>query len=116
MALMEKITLMLTIGFRTEIPEPYFTDIIDMAMKHVRPEKPDMIVFTINMGEHIHLEDDGRTLMFPMPNLPKKVYAKLENFQPPETWDSIHSPEDAQDLEDAGIRQYVLTIMLAEEY
>jgi hypothetical protein len=116
MASMEKITIMLTIGFRTEIPEPYFTDIIDLAMKHIRPEKPDMIVFTPNTGEHIHLEDEGRTLIIPMLNLPKKIYAKHDNFRPPETWDNIYSPEDAQDLKDAGIRQYTLTIMLAEEY
>ena len=113
---MEKITMMLTIGFRTEIPEPYFTDIIDNAMKHVRPKKPDMIVFTPNSSEHVHLEDEGRTLIIPMSNLPKKVYAKLDNFQPPETWDSLYSPEDAQDLKTAGIRHHVLTVMLAEEY
>jgi hypothetical protein len=107
---------MLTTGFRTEITEPYFADIIDLSMKHIRPEKPDMIVFTPNTGERIHLEDEGRTMIIPMPNLPKKVYAKLDNFQPSETWDCIYLPEDAQGLKDAGIRQYVLTIMLAEEY
>lgn len=103
---MEKITLMLTVGFRTEIPEPYFTDIMDLAMKHIKPEKPDMIVFTPNTEEQMRLEDEGRTLIFPMPNLPKKVCAKLDSFEPPETWDNIYSPEDAQDLKNAGIRQF----------
>jgi len=116
MAVLEKTTVMLTIGFRTEIPEPHFTNIMGFAMQHVRPEKPDMIVFTPDTQKKRHLEDEGRTLIVPVEGLPKKVYAKLDNFQPPETWDKVYSQEDAQELKDAGIRQFTLTFMLAEEY
>jgi len=103
---MEKVLPMFTIGFRSEIPPDLQAKIITLAMSKLSPET-DFIVFRNETGEP-HYEDEGRTYVFYLPELPKKVYVKLDDFGSPEElskWAGY--PTKAR---------YVATYMLAEEY
>lgn len=95
-----------TIGFRTEIPSDLQAKIIKKALAKISP-KTDFIVFRNELGTS-HYEDEGRTYVYYMPKLPKKVYVKLEDYGSPE----ILSEQLGYKVD----TQYIITFMLAEEY
>ncbi|RLF38194.1 MAG: hypothetical protein DRN03_00330 [Thermoplasmata archaeon] len=94
-----------TVGFRS-LPSDIQTEIIKKAMEKISP-KTDFIVFRNEPGED-HYEDEGRTYVYYMPNLPKKVYVKLDDFGSPEIL--------SEQLGTKVNTRYVVTFMLAEEY
>jgi len=97
---------LMTIGFKAEIPDPLKFEIIRKTREKISP-KTDFIVFRPEEGKD-HYEDEGRTYVYYMPELPKKVYAKLDDFGSPEILsEQLGSKVDTQ---------YVITYMLAEEY
>jgi len=114
MSLQHVFTIMRTRGFISEISEDLPVQIMGHALKVINV-KTDFLVYKPDPIE-THLEDEGRTLISSVPNLPKKVYIKLDDFKPPEQWDEIYEKGDAEDLKKAGIGRYVITFMLASEY
>jgi len=95
-----------TRGFVSEIPPDLQAKIYRLAMSRLSP-KTDFIVFRNEVGEP-HYEDEGRTYVFYLPELPKKVYVKLDDYGSPEILSKcLGHPTKAR---------YVATFMLAEEY
>ena len=105
---MNKVIIVVTRGFATEIPKELRTPLIELALKHITPET-DFIFFDPEMNKHKpRFEDDGRSLRIPMRSIPKKVYAKLDDYGSNE----ILSEQVGYPVQ----TQYVLTLMLSEEY
>jgi hypothetical protein len=78
----------------------------ELAVSHIS-QKTDFIVFE-HGTEFMKHEDEGRTLRVTMPLLTTKVYAKLDDYGSPE--------ELSKEVGHPVNTQYVLTLMLAEEY
>jgi len=95
-----------TIGFRSEIPADLQAEIIKKTYAKISPET-DFIVFRNEAGED-HYEDEGRTYVYYMPQLPKKVYVKMDDYGSPEIL--------SKQLGSKVNARYVITFMLAEEY
>ncbi|RLJ08610.1 MAG: hypothetical protein DRP12_00145 [Candidatus Aenigmatarchaeota archaeon] len=95
-----------TRGFASEIHPDLQAKIWEITMREISP-KTDFIVFDPDAKERKY-EDEGRTLRVPMPELPKKVYAKLDDFGSPEVL--------SEQLGTKVNTQYLVTFMLAEEY
>ena len=105
---MNNVMIVVTRGFATEIPKELRTSIIELALKHITT-KTDFIFFDPEVkGTKPRFEDDSRSLRIPMKSIPKKVYAKLDDYGSKE----ILSEEVGYPVQ----TQYVITLMLAEEY
>ena len=72
-----------------------------IALDRINP-RTDFIIFDPERLGKPYLEDEGRTLIVPSPNIDKKVYAKLDDYNGNE--------------EEAFGYRWVITLMLAEEY
>jgi len=95
-----------TSGFMEEIPKDQQSVIFTLASTQISPET-DFIVFDPGSKKR-GLEDQGRTLKFGMPSLKHKVYAKLDDYGSKENLSkNVGHPVGTQ---------YVLTLMIAEEY
>lgn len=105
---MTNVMIVVTRGFATEIPVELRTPIIELALNYISPET-DFIFFDPEMNKHkLRYEDEGRSLRIPMRSIPKKVYAKLDDYGSKEVLsEQVGYPVQTQ---------YVLTLMLAEEY
>ena len=114
MSLSHAFTIVKTIGFANEINPDLQAKIMEHALHNFTPIT-DMIVYYPHRVNP-HKEDEGRTLITFMDGLPKKVYAKKDDYGDPATWDKIYDQEVAQDLKTSGIARYVFTFMLAEDY
>lgn len=91
----------------SDIPKDLKNTIISLAMMKVSP-KTDFIIFDPKTTRQEQYEDQGRSLRLGMPRLTEKVYAKLDDYGSKETLSkSVGHPVNTQ---------YVLTIMLAEDY
>jgi hypothetical protein len=105
---MNNVMIVVTRGFATEIPKELRTPIIELALNHITPET-DFIFFDPEMkGTKPRYEDDGRSMRIPMISIPKKVYAKLDDYGIKE----ILSEQVGYPVQ----TQYVITLMLSEEY
>ena len=109
-----KFTILRTRGFMSEITPELQGKIMAYATKHIRPQKPNWVVFSDGVKEH--LEDDGRTLVTPIKGLTKKVYAILDDYGEPGEWDKIYSKEVADELRKAPNCRFTLTFLLSSEY
>jgi len=97
--------LLFTQGF-LELPEKIQGRIIHYTLNHIKPDKPDWIVFYPDGEER--LEDGGRTLITSMAGLKRKVYAILDDYGDPETLRKY-----------SGLNvntRYAITFLLADEY
>ena len=104
--------LMQTRGFQSEIPEDVRGRIICYALRHIKVEKPNWVVFYPDGGVKEHIEDEGRTLITSMQGLTKKVYAILDNFGSVEALKENMGRYAPPNLN----TRYVVTFLLAEEY
>jgi len=95
-----------TKGVLNEIPTETIIRMLEIARKFI-DTKINLIVFSPYVKDMTY-EDEGRTLKYPTPELPKKCYAKLDDFGSPE--------ELSKNIGYKVNTQYVLTLMLAEEY
>ena len=68
---------------------------------------PDFIVFDPNSKTR-NFEDEKRTLRIPMPSIPGKVYAKLDDYGSKETL--------SEQVGHKVNTQFVVTFMMAEDY
>jgi len=107
-------TIMRTRGFISELSETLQATVMEFGLKHINTQT-DFIVFKPTPCE-THYEDEGRSLMTYIEGLPKKVYAKLDDFGDPAKWTELYDPETVEDLKKAGTGRFVITFMLAEEY
>jgi len=114
MSLQHVFTIMQTRGFISDIPDEVKANVLEFGLKNIN-KSTDFLVFKPEEVE-THKEDEGRTLVTHIQGLPKKVYAKLDDFGEPSQWDEIYDKETADDLKKSGVAQYVITFMLAEEY
>jgi hypothetical protein len=111
---MEKVMILRTIGFMTEVSPDLQAKIMERTLKCINP-KTDMIVFYPHRVNP-HYEDENRTLITFMDGLNKKVYAKLDDYGEPDEWDKLYEPEIVKRLREAPNCRYTITFMLAEEY
>jgi hypothetical protein len=103
---MKEVLMVFTVGFKNDIPLKFHQIIIDKALKELN-DKTDFIVFDASRDKGVH-EDEGRTLIVPLLDLPKKVYVKLDIFPTAESLSNF-----------AGFKvrtNRLITFMLAEEY
>jgi len=92
-------------------------DALAQALETIKDGGPDFVVYVNGDPHEDRLEDEGRTQVKHISGLPEKVYAILEDYGDPETWDDIYPPEVARDLKAAlGKRRHKLTIMFSSEY
>jgi len=92
-------------------------DALARALETIKDGGPDFVVYVNGDPHEDHLEDEGRTQVKHIRGLPEKVYAILEDYGDPETWDDIYPLEVARDLKAAlGKRRHKLTIMFASDY
>ena len=95
-----------TRGFLQDIDPELRAKVMKLAFSRLSP-KTDFIVFRNEIGSP-HYEDEGRTYVFYLPELPKEVYVKLDDYGSPEALSEyLGCPTRAR---------YVATFMLAEEY
>jgi len=105
--------LMRTRGFISDIPPEIQASIMTYALRRIRPDKPNWVVFyPEKSGRKEHLEDDGRTLITTMRGLTKKVYVILDDFGSVEALKESMGEYAPPDLN----TKYVVTFLLAEEY
>lgn len=102
---------MQTRGFQSEIPEEVRGRIVEHALKHIKADKPNWVVFYPD-GEIKRVEDEGRTLVTTMQGLKKKVYAILDDFGSVEALKENMGRYAPPNLN----TRYVVTFLLAEEY
>lgn len=93
-------------------------DALARALKTIKEEGgPDWFIYQEGDPSKDRIEDEGRTQVKHLSGLPEKVYAILEDYGDPETWDDIYEPEIAADLRKAlGKKRHKLTIMFASDY
>ena len=106
--------IMRTRGFIADISTNLQGKIMLYALKRIRPEKPNWVVFYPD-GKEVreHLEDEGRTLIAPrFQGLTKKVYVILDDFGSVEALKENMGKYALPNLN----TQYVVTFLLAEEY
>lgn len=95
-----------TKGFISEIDPEEQATIMGITLQRITPEM-DFLVFDPK-AESVRIEDQGRTQIIPYKTIPKKVYAKLDDYG---------SPEELSKISGRLVEtQYAVTIMLAEEY
>jgi hypothetical protein len=58
--------LLRTRGFLNEIPPGVQAYIVAYALRRIKPDKPNWVVFYPSGGVEEHLEDEGRTLITSM--------------------------------------------------
>jgi len=104
--------IMRTRGF-IGLPEEIQAKIMAEALKQIRLDKPNWVVFyPQNDGVEEHLEDEGRTFITTMTGLKEKVYVILDDFG------SVKAlKENMEKYAPPGLNtSYVITFLLAEEY
>jgi hypothetical protein len=102
---------MRTRGFISDVQPEVQADIMAYALRRIRPERPNWVVFYPEGEVGEHLEDEGRTLVTAVKGLAKKVYAILDDFGSPEAL--------RQNMGKYGVgvnTRFVVTFLLAEEY
>ena len=104
--------LMRTRGFITDIPEDLQGKLMAYALRRIRPQKPNWVVFKPDGQVTEHLEDNGRTLITTMQGLTKKVYVILDDFGSVEALKENMGKYAPPNLK----TRYVVTFLLAEEY
>ncbi len=114
MSLTHMFTVCQTAGFRAEIPEETQTKIMAHAFENFKAPTDFIIYETEDVPEHF--EDEGRSLSSYIPGTTKKVYAKLDDYGPPEKWDELYEKKVADLLRKGTKARFVVTFMLAEEY
>lgn len=122
MSLSHAFTIVKTIGFANEIDPDLQAKLMELAL-HTFTATCDMVVLKPMSNppqrhetETAQYEDEGRTAIYHVRDLAKKVYAKKDDYGDPEKWDELYEKEVAEDLKKSGIARYVFTFMLAEEY
>lgn len=92
-------------------------DALARALETIKDGGPDWIVYVNGDPHEDRLEDEGRTQVKHIRGLPEKVYAILEDYGDPETWEDIYPEEVASDLKAVlGDKRHKLTIMFASDY
>ena len=92
-------------------------DALARALKTIKEGGADFFVYVNGELAENRTEDEGRTEVVNIKGLPEKVYAILEDYGDPETWNDIYPPEVAEDLRSAlGNRRHKLSIMFASDY
>lgn len=92
-------------------------DALARALETIKDGGPDFVVYVNGDPHEDYLEDEGRTQVKHIRGVPKKVYAILEDYGDPETWDDIYPRDIASDLKAAlGDKQHKLTIMFSSDY
>ena len=114
MSLTHAFTVCQTVGFRSDIQEDVQAKIMAHALKHLKVSTDFVIYETEEVSEHF--EDEGRSLSTFIPGTTKKVYAKLDDYGPPDKWDEMYDKEVADDLKKGIHGRFLITFMLAEEY
>ena len=104
---MLKVYVVVTRGFIDDIPEEERAILLNEATKNINVPKPDFIVFDPEAKSR-GFEDEGRTLRIPIKTIPKRCYAKLDDYGSAE--------EVSSQVGHPVSTQYVLTLMLAEDY
>jgi len=98
--------IVMTSGFLSDIPEEERAILLGEAIRNIST-KTDFIVFDPDADEK-GFEDEERTLRIPIKTLPKKCYAKLDDYG--------SSEELSHQVGHPVNTQYILTLMLAEDY
>jgi len=120
-----KVMIVQTIGFINDVDEEVRARIFSLAMKHIRPQYPNWVVFYpegkrptwIPENAEQYLDDNGRTLIIPdFKGLKEKVYVILDDYGDPEKWDQMYDPETVKRLRKAPNCRYTITFLLADEY
>jgi len=97
-----------TRGFLDELTREQQAMIYTLTTTHIKPECDFFVFDPCTQRSRPFSEDEGRTIHYPMPSLPKKVYAKLDDYGTKEALSgSVGHPVNTR---------YVLTFMLAEDY
>ncbi|GAI78640.1 unnamed protein product [marine sediment metagenome] len=92
-------------------------DALARALKTIKDGGADWFVYVNGNPQENRTEDEGRTEIMNVQGLPEKVYAILEDYGDPSTWDEIYEPETAETLRSAlGNKRHKLTIMFASDY
>lgn len=91
-------------------------DALARALKTIEGGGPDWFVYKNGDPQQDRVEDEGRTQIKHVRGLPEKVYAILEDYGDPETWEDIYPPEVVDDLRAVNMKRYKLTIMFASDY
>ena len=91
-------------------------DALARAYKTMKEGGPDWFIYMDGDPQEDRTEDEERTAVKHVPGLPEKVYAILEDYGDPETWDTIYPPEVAADLRAVNMKRHKLTIMFASDY
>jgi hypothetical protein len=100
------IYIVMTNGFISDIPEEERAILLGEAIRNIST-KTDFIVFDPD-ADTKGFEDDWRTFRIPVKTLPKKCYAKLDDYGSAE--------ELGKQVGHPVKTQYALTLMLAEDY
>lgn len=115
--------IMTTRGFLSEVPESVQARIMLYALRRIKRDKPNWVVFYPPDSppsnceecktEQPHLEDEGRTLVVPnWEGLPKKVFAILDDFGTVKALKEDMGKYAPRNLSSP----FVVTFLLAEEY
>jgi len=91
-------------------------DALTRAFKTIKNGGPYFYIYKDGDPQEDRTEDEGRTAVKHVPGLPEKVYAKLEDYGDPETWDDIYPPEVAAALRAVDMKRHKLTVMFASDY
>lgn len=92
-------------------------DALARAFKTIKEGGPDFYIYKDGDPSEDRTEDEGRTVVNHVSGLPEKVYAKLEDYGDPETWDDIYEQDTANMLRRVlGDKRHKLTIMFASDY
>jgi len=120
--LTKEFMILQTRGFMSDIPEDLQAKIMVLSTRTFRPPC-DMVVFKLisnpqqpHETETVQYEDEGRTAVYYVQGLPKKAYAKLDDYGDPATWNEIYDKETADELRKAPNCRFTITFMLAEDY
>jgi len=98
--------LLVTKGF-SQLNKDTQAKIVKMALSKIRIPFPDFIVFDPKADEEA-VEDEGRTVRIPFPNLDENVYAILDDHGSAE----MLSMQLGQQVN----TKYTITFLLASEY
>ena len=120
--LVKQFMILQTRGFLYDIPEDQQVKVMELATRTFRPPC-DMVVFKLisnppqpHETETVQYEDEGRTGVYHVRGLPKKVYAKLDDYGEPAKWNEMYEKEVANELRKAPNCRFTITFMLAEDY
>lgn len=103
---MKDVLILRTRGFITQIPADEQATIMAITLQNISPST-DFVIFDPTV-EKKTIEDEGRTVHFAFKTIPKKVFARLDDYGSVEAL-----------RENSGMNvntQYALTFMLAEDY